>query len=470
MNYLLNLKTTISAFFVMVALLGEAEAAQAAMRAATVRKVTAFSLQAEEAANKGDLEGTKAALAQVESFYNSPYPVPKAAVASPEVQQILQRTIQAVAEVHLKAAEEAQARGERENAKSSLKQMEDAIQNLPAFMTAPVTLPEHIQRKAESLTHVLYPKPGSSPVYEEDKPLDLTNKPDNCAPLKAMGCIHMEGRCAKEHLTQEGKRICLEYEHKYKCPVTTSYSQRGIKGLPEGYCLNGDCLKTTRSSNNNMLDALSKLEALKQIQKHKSGEPITIFKGEDGACTTNFGGAFKDCCNGMDGFGLSLKLGTACTAEEEKLAAARSRGKCVFVGSFKKNKPLDMNFSKQYVYCCFPTKLSRVFQEQGRRQLGISWGDAENPNCRGLSVEELQRIDMGRINFSEVFAEIAQDIAKSTQHLKQFMTDKQKAFAQENAANQQKKKQEDRFVKSKQGTQAMGQHPNKPEQETEIVY
>jgi hypothetical protein len=469
MSHLLNLKTIISAFIVMLTLWGEAEAAQQAVRRAMV-----LSSQAEEAAKRGDLQGTKAALAQIESWYNVPSRIPKAFLGRPEVQQSLGRTMQSIAVIHLKAAEEAQAKGDVEKAKSSLKQMEETIQNRPAFIAAPVTLPEHIQRKAESLTHVLYPKPGSSPesssVYAEDKPLDLSNKPDNCEPLKAMGCVHMEGRCVKEHLTQEGKRICLEYEHKYKCPVTTSYSQRGIKGLPKGYCLNGDCLKTTRSSNNNMLDALSKLEALKQIQKHKSGEPITIFKGENGACTTNFGGAFKDCCGGMDGFGLSLKLGTPCSGEEQKLAAARSRGKCVFVGSFKKNKPLDMNFSKQYVYCCFPTKLSRVFQEQGRRQLGVSWGDAEHPDCRGLTVEELQRIDMSRINFSEVFAEIAQDIAKSTQHLKQFMTGKQKAFAQENAANQQKKKQEDRFVKSKQGTQAMGHPTNKPEQATEIVY
>jgi len=291
----------------------------------------------------------------------------------------------------------------------------------------------------------------------------------NCESLKAMGCIHMEGKCAKEHITQEGKRICLEYEHKYKCPVTTSYSQRGIKGLPEGYCLKGDCLKTTRSSNNNMLDALSKLEALKQIQKHKTGEPITVFTGTHEACTTNFGGAFKDCCRGMDGFGLSLKLGKQCTADEYKLADARKMGKCVFVGSFKKNSPLGMNFSKQYVYCCFPTKLARVFQEQGRNQLGISWGDAENPNCRGLTVAELQRIDMGRINFSEVFAEIAHDIAKSTQHLKQFMADKQKVFNQGDSASAQKKKQEDMLARAKQGSHGAEQ-PHKPGEEAEIVY
>lgn len=444
MSRLFTLKAIFSAFIVMLVLLGEAEA----MRSIATRRAVVFSQQAEAAAQRGDLQGTKAALAQVESFYNSPYPLPKAAVASPEVQQILVRTIQAIADVHLKAAEEAYQKGEEEKTKISLKAMEDTIQHLPAFITAPVTVPDPMQRRAGPIIYELYLKPTLQ---------DPLKKPDNCEPLKAIGCIHMEGRCAKEHETQDGKRICLVYEHKYKCPVTTSYSQSSIKGLPEGYCLNGDCLKTTRSSNNNMLDALSKLEALKQIQKHKTTDPITVFAGENGACTTNFGGVFKDCCNGMDGFGLSLKLGTKCTAEEYKLAAARGQGKCVFVGSIKKNNPLDMNFSKQYVYCCFPTKLSRVFQEQGRRQLGISWGEAENPNCRGLTVEELQRIDMGRINFSEVFAEIAQDIAKSTQHLKEFMTNKQKAFGHESAQKEQKQNQEDILLKAKKSSQGTGQ-------------
>lgn len=277
-------------------------------------------------------------------------------------------------------------------------------------------------------------------------------RPDNCEPLKAMGCIHMEGKCAKEHVTSENVRICLEYEHKYKCPVTTSYAQRGVKGLPTGYCMTGDCLKTTRSSNKNMLDALSKLEALKQIQKSQMGDPIRIFTGEALSCTTNFGGSFKDCCGGMDGLGLTLKLATSCTADEDRLAAGRGKGCCVFIGSIKKDNPLDINFSKKYVYCCFPTKLSRIFQEQGRRQLGLSFGTAENPDCRGLTIDELQRIDMSKINFQEVFAELAQDISKATARLKQSMARKQKAFSQDNVQNLQKQKQEELFSKMKQST------------------
>lgn len=135
-------------FTIMIALLGQTEAMQ--NRIAT-RRAMIFSQQAEEAATTGDLEGTKAAFAQIESLHNSPYPVLKAAIASVEVQQILQRTIQTVAELHLKAAEVAQGIGEDEKAKISFKQMEDVLQNLPVFIKGPINLSEQLQKRADVL-------------------------------------------------------------------------------------------------------------------------------------------------------------------------------------------------------------------------------------------------------------------------------------------------------------------------------
>jgi hypothetical protein len=37
-----------------------------------------------------------------------------------------------------------------------------------------------------------------------------------------------------------------------------------------------------------------------------------------------------------------------------------------------------------------------------KKQLGLSNGNAKNPICGGLSMEDLQRIDMKKIDFSEV--------------------------------------------------------------------
>ncbi|MCI0457053.1 MAG: conjugal transfer protein TraN [Gemmataceae bacterium] len=57
-------------------------------------------------------------------------------------------------------------------------------------------------------------------------------------------------------------------------------------------------------------------------------------------------------------------------------------------------------------HCCFSTLLARIIQEQGRAQLGIGWGHPEQPNCGGLTVEQLQAIDFTQIDLSEYIADL----------------------------------------------------------------
>ena len=58
-------------------------------------------------------------------------------------------------------------------------------------------------------------------------------------------------------------------------------------------------------------------------------------------------------------------------------------------------------------YCCFPSRLARIINEQGKAQLGRSWGDAQNPQCDGFTVAELQHLDFSTMDLSEFYAEIA---------------------------------------------------------------
>ena len=52
-------------------------------------------------------------------------------------------------------------------------------------------------------------------------------------------------------------------------------------------------------------------------------------------------------------------------------------------------------------------KLSRIIEEQGRRdQLGIGFGSAETPNCKGMTPEQLQAIDYDKIDFSDLYNDI----------------------------------------------------------------
>jgi conjugal transfer mating pair stabilization protein TraN len=79
---------------------------------------------------------------------------------------------------------------------------------------------------------------------------------------------------------------------------------------------------------------------------------------------------------------------------------------CRQIGTYCKKKFLGVCLVKMTTYCCFGTKLSRLIQEQGRGQLGISWGTAENPQCQGLTVEQLSRIDFSTVDLSEIFEDM----------------------------------------------------------------
>ena len=60
-------------------------------------------------------------------------------------------------------------------------------------------------------------------------------------------------------------------------------------------------------------------------------------------------------------------------------------------------------------FCCFNSHLARIINEQGRGQIGKSWGSntAQNPDCSGFSVAQLQSLDFSRMDFSEFYAEIS---------------------------------------------------------------
>ncbi len=55
----------------------------------------------------------------------------------------------------------------------------------------------------------------------------------------------------------------------------------------------------------------------------------------------------------------------------------------------------------------FDGKLARIIQEQGRRdQLGVKFGSGDSPDCRGITVPELQSIDFDKINFSDFYEDL----------------------------------------------------------------
>lgn len=98
---------------------------------------------------------------------------------------------------------------------------------------------------------------------------------------------------------------------------------------------------------------------------------------------------------------MLVKMVWECSETDFTLAVKRETKLAVYVGSYCATKTMLGCVEKRKSYCVYNSQVGRIIQEQGRAQLGIPWGEAESPECRGLTVDEFSRIDFTRIDLSE---------------------------------------------------------------------
>ena len=55
-------------------------------------------------------------------------------------------------------------------------------------------------------------------------------------------------------------------------------------------------------------------------------------------------------------------------------------------------------------------KFGRVFVEEYRDQLSRDWGAPRVPDCSGVSVEDMANVDVDKMDFSEVYGDVAKDV------------------------------------------------------------
>ena len=224
---------------------------------------------------------------------------------------------------------------------------------------------------------------------------------DECSSLRAQGCHQVNSRC-KEWMNDK----CWIYEQTYACP-NGKFSRRQFHDPNlAAFCLTGNCHQQSYTANADMLDAIARLSLLKEVQTdlRANHHDPKIFKGDKYICRRDCL-SFKDCCRRMKGWGVSLKF-ASCKAEEKQLAKMRQQSLCHQIGTYCAKKFLGKCIQKKTSFCCFGTKFARIIQEQGRSQLNLGWGDPKCPDCRSITIEELTKIDLSKINFSEVFIDL----------------------------------------------------------------
>lgn len=235
-----------------------------------------------------------------------------------------------------------------------------------------------------------------------------------CDALRAKGCIDNSSTCIEEI-----GGICVAWKQTLRCPSPKKRTRKyRAVGEKSPFCLTGDCAESDYEANGEMLNAMAHLAVLKEVQNDIRAN-LGIFKGQSRQCRKNCL-AFRDCCK-LHGWGVDIGL-TECSGEERELADWRLEKRCVFVGTYcaEKLPGTGICIRKKSSFCCFGTKLARLINSQGRAQLGLGWGDVEGPDCRGLTPDELSRLDMSRMNLSELYEDVQANFKpKAQEHIAQ---------------------------------------------------
>ncbi|WP_341756995.1 MULTISPECIES: conjugal transfer protein TraN [unclassified Candidatus Tisiphia] len=238
------------------------------------------------------------------------------------------------------------------------------------------------------------------PCWKEQITYTCKSEPVNgCKYLTDQGCLLDSSSC-----NRYVGSICLQWLRNYQCFAEKKELRSSMKNAPV-FCLGGDCHTSTIEQNHDMHN-VAYLAVLDEMRKDMQVNPIRIFKGETNHCDKCIV-SFINCCSSMKGWGKNLGL-SRCSGEEKALALKRDKGLCHYVGTYcsKRDPIFRACLTKKSTYCCFNSKLARIFQQQGKVQLGMSFGGAESANCQGFTVEELQRIDFSKFNLEELFADL----------------------------------------------------------------
>ena len=228
------------------------------------------------------------------------------------------------------------------------------------------------------------------------------NTTGTCASLISNSSCTKSGETCSEYV--DG--TCSHKNYTYQCQ--TVHSSTGLVCGGEYICKSGDCDETNGAGDNGFDTAVAKLAGLASAAEDVRDENSTIdvkaFTGKAMSCRKAFAG-FSNCCKDS-GWGQDTGL-AACNDDELALGKAKAKKITVSVGERCDRKVLGACIQKSQVYCVFDGKLARIIQEQGRRdQLGVKFGSGDSPNCRGITVPELQSIDFDKINFSDFYEDL----------------------------------------------------------------
>lgn len=250
------------------------------------------------------------------------------------------------------------------------------------------------------------------PCWKEKISYRCRSEPiDGCLSLKNKGCLLKDSKCLDKGIPDQGLHDqgtpCLKWERSYLCKEKEEVMSSGLSDSSI-FCLDGKCHEPSNPKNTGMNQAVAYLALFQEMQKQMVGNPPKVFKGDTRGCSIHLLN-FTNCCSSMDGWGVGCGL-SSCSEDEKALAKQKDKKQCHYVGTYCAGKVLGVCTRKKSNYCCFGSKIARIFHEQGRPQLGKSFGTAKDPDCSAFSVEELSKLDFSKMDLSELFDDLLKNI------------------------------------------------------------
>lgn len=241
--------------------------------------------------------------------------------------------------------------------------------------------------------------------YKSDYICRLGNGEGNCKPLQNEGCEQLNSVCIDKN--KEGR--CVQYQQTYRCAIKTcSPTSDVICGNGKEYCLDGNCTDQSYKESADFARGVSAVSATAAAGKDLDRSSLTIFTGHSAECSEKPIG-YSNCCT-KSGWGQDAGL-DHCPDSAKQLHKDRENKLAIKVGRYCSGPDPFPCIVHSQVFCVFNSKLAKIIQEQGRRnQLGVGFGRAKEPLCTGISPEQLQAIDLAKIDFSDFVSDLSAKI------------------------------------------------------------
>ncbi|KTC69797.1 conjugal transfer mating pair stabilization protein TraN [Legionella birminghamensis] len=214
---------------------------------------------------------------------------------------------------------------------------------------------------------------------------------DECTLQKNKGCLQIASECSRYE-----NNYCALYKQTYSCQENVCQSP--VECVKDLFCADGECIEHIETQNADFGQSVSALAVAGEAGRELSQQPnMSLFSGKAVQCKI-WPVDIIDCCHDK-GWGKAIDL-THCREEDKALGKAKLNYVAHYLGEFCSQEVAGVCLEKKRSYCVFPSKMARIIQEARLTQVNPQGlGSAEDPTCAGLSIVELQNMNLNEVDF-----------------------------------------------------------------------